>query len=104
MSTNKAVSALAAVRKYESGGMFWVFLHNRILTMLIIMAVFTASAMVTKRAYVQVCVSLGPLIKILVGYSNIHRSIPPDTLIDLPAGHYPCHLGSFMRCPVWGLL
>ena len=34
--------------------MFWVFLHNRILTMLVIMAVFTASAMVTKGAYAQV--------------------------------------------------
>jgi len=35
--------------------MFWVFLHNRILTMLVVMSVFTALTMITKKAYVQVC-------------------------------------------------
>ena len=46
------------IRKYESGGLLWPFLFSRILTMLNIMAVFTACVLTVKKAYIQAIIVL----------------------------------------------
>jgi hypothetical protein len=40
-------------RKYESGGMMWTFIFNRICTCLVIMQLFTFCVLLVKQAYVQ---------------------------------------------------
>ena len=41
------------VRKYESGGLMWPFVFQRILVMLVVMAVFTSCVFVVKGAFIQ---------------------------------------------------
>lgn len=43
------------IRKYESGGLFWPFLFDRLCEMLIVMSIFTACVFIVKAAYVQAC-------------------------------------------------